>query len=204
MFRYFKLSIEQLFCLTTIASSLLFLATHDREEPLWRESVFPYDQPDVPRSFRQITDQPIVVVWPMAESRIIYDDIEHLYLKNHYHGWQSTRALFHQGYEWLVDYDAYDFYLEYDYSKLSFRDPMELSLLAQWEGRKQCREQLSERLKRADASALRRQMAYSHFWVAFPPLLILVAAVLYLAIRCPLDWRQNALQRSEPSLPIGS
>lgn len=196
MLRNFKLSIAQLLCLTAIAGAVFFLATYDREEPIWREDVLAYSRPDVPENSALVTSNSISVDYgPIAHDdshdngTTEYTSSSELILQNHRSGWNRIRLLFYGGKEWLADSESYDFYDEYDYSKLNFRSGEDLLQLAQWEGRERCRQQLHQLLQRHGEQELRSKIAYPRYWVAVLPLLILVVAILVLAICCPLDWR---------------
>ena len=157
MLRYFKLSIAQLLCLTAIAGSIFFLATFDRNEPFWREDLLPYEVPNVPRSFELISEQPIVVKASRTSttSTFEYPNGQILYLDGHQQGWEQIRRLFYGGNEWLEDVETFDFYEDYDYSKLSFREPYEIHSLAKWEGSQRCREQLTKLLETTSSADLR-------------------------------------------------
>ena len=186
MVRQFKISIAQLLCLTAIAGSIFHLATYDRKDPFWRDGALTYVQPNVPRHFELVARRPIAHPDPKHGATITYTDSSDLFLKNHRAGWERIRRLFYNGHRWRDEIDSFDFYDDYDYSKLNFRNSEDLLQLAQWEGRTDCRQQLHQLLQRTSEAELRGQIAYSLYWATVLPLLVLATAILVLAIYCPL------------------
>ena len=183
MLRKIKLSIAQSLSLIAMIGALIFLATANIDEPLWRDDILAYHPPPVPIAFELVPDKPIVATHnsKTGKSTFNFADGRTLYLENHLQGWCQLRRSFYDHQDWGEDVEKFDFYDDYDYSKLNFRNPYELVSLARWEGARRCREQIQDLLQDYNENELRARLALSPLWATAPTLVVFsLAAMLFL------------------------
>lgn len=175
----FKINLIQLLSLMTIAAAVVHLSLMKRDgEPFWRSGTLAYVKPEVPVEFRLIED---TVRIPGSNGLFVdFADGRELYLKNFKLGWSDVRRRFYRGAVWAQVEEEFDFYEEYDLSKLRFRANWDQAEYCRDRGRRKCRDQIVRLLLRMDEPKLRQKLAYPRQWQYVPGGLIILVGIRFL------------------------
>ena len=150
-----------------------------QRDPIWRNGTLIYQRPDVPYEF-ELIEKPIRISLT-GEKSIAGSDGRELFLRSYENGWQEVRRKFYLGYDWANDDAVFDFYDEYDLSKLRFRADWDHFAYSQYHGRTKCREQIRTLLTEFNEAELKRKIAYSPVWQCVPGAAMMLVGIIFLA-----------------------
>ena len=168
-----KLNLLQLLSLTAISAAVVHLCLLNSDgDPYWRDGTLVFETPEVPAEY-QLIESPVHLLISCGPS-ITFADGKDLFLRNFEVGWKQMRRRFYFGEDWANEESEFDFYDEYDLSKLRFRADWDQAAYAQHQGRLKCRQQIEQLRSQMAESLLKRKLAYSRHWQWVPGSLIIV------------------------------
>ena len=176
----FRISISLLLAWTALIAAVvhLWFLDHDRE-PYWRKQTLVYQAPAVPYTYNSIVpiQGHLTNGLDTQTNEVGGEELYSLHFKT---GWEEIRLKFYRQLEWRADEDHFDFFEEYDLSKVGFYPSWSQANYAEYRGREKCRNQIRGLLNRYPEKTLRRRIAASPKWQYVPGSILFTISMVWL------------------------